>query len=110
MGPPYSDIELASFMSISKGYMGECGLRGGWMELVNMEPEVQTNLYKAISAMLCPTTVGQSAVACVVSTPSQILRSRLHQSTSSEGQPAVRAAGLPTAYTAGTPGPHRAVG
>ena len=23
MGPPYSDLELASFMSTSKGYMGE---------------------------------------------------------------------------------------
>uniref|UniRef100_A0AC34R714 Alanine transaminase n=1 Tax=Panagrolaimus sp. JU765 TaxID=591449 RepID=A0AC34R714_9BILA len=28
MGEPYSKLELASFMSISKGYMGECGLRG----------------------------------------------------------------------------------
>ncbi|KAJ8713760.1 hypothetical protein PYW07_014130 [Mythimna separata] len=69
MGKPYSEVELASFMSISKGYMGECGLRGGWMELVNMDPDVQANLYKAISAMLCPTTVGQTAVDCVARPP-----------------------------------------
>lgn len=69
MGAPYDQIELASFMSISKGYMGECGLRGGWMELVNLEPDVQANLYKAISAMLCPTTLGQAAVDCVARPP-----------------------------------------
>lgn len=68
MGPPYSEIELASFMSISKGYMCECGLRGGWMELVNLDPEVKANLFKAISVMLCPNTVGQTVVDCIVST------------------------------------------
>ena len=34
MGSPYSEMEIASFMSCSKGYMGECGMRGilveGW--------------------------------------------------------------------------------
>ena len=33
MGEPYSKMELASFMSCSKGYMGECGLRGGYAEV-----------------------------------------------------------------------------
>ena len=28
MGSPYSEMEIASFMSCSKGYMGECGMRG----------------------------------------------------------------------------------
>uniref|UniRef100_A0A2A4JKB6 Cation-transporting ATPase n=1 Tax=Heliothis virescens TaxID=7102 RepID=A0A2A4JKB6_HELVI len=69
MGAPYKDMELASFMSISKGYMGECGLRGGWMELVNLDPGVKANLLKAISAMLCPTTVGQAAADCVARPP-----------------------------------------
>ncbi|KAL0822136.1 hypothetical protein ABMA28_004269 [Loxostege sticticalis] len=70
MGAPYNtEVELASFMTVSKGYMGECGLRGGWMELVNMDPVVQANLYKAISAMLCPTTLGQTAVDCVARPP-----------------------------------------
>ena len=27
MGAPYSEMEVASFMSCSKGYMGECGMR-----------------------------------------------------------------------------------
>lgn len=67
MGPPYNQIELVSFMSISKGYMCECGLRGGWMELVNLDPEVKDNLYKGISVMLCPSTIGQTVVSCIVS-------------------------------------------
>lgn len=67
MGSPFSEMELASFMSLSKGYMGECGLRGGWMELVNMEKEVQEHLFKGISSNLCPTSLGQAGMDCVVS-------------------------------------------
>ena len=33
MGAPYSGLELASFMTCSKGYMGECGIRGGYAEV-----------------------------------------------------------------------------
>lgn len=69
MGKPYSDIELASFMSCSKGYMGECGLRGGYAEVINMCPKVKAMYLKAISAMLCPTVVGQAALDCVVNPP-----------------------------------------
>lgn len=59
MGPPYSEMELASFMSCSKGYMGECGLRGAYFEIINVCPQVKAHLLKAISAMLCPTVLGQ---------------------------------------------------
>lgn len=41
MGAPYSSMELASYFSTSKGYMGECGLRGGYSEVVNMDPTVR---------------------------------------------------------------------
>ncbi|KAG7295729.1 hypothetical protein JYU34_020771 [Plutella xylostella] len=70
LGEPYSStLELASFMSISKGYMGECGLRGGWAELVNLAPPVQAQLYKCVSAMLCPSALGQAAIDCVAKPP-----------------------------------------
>lgn len=59
MGPPYSNMELASFMSCSKGYMGECGLRGAYAEVINLDPQVKAMLLKLISAMLCPTVHGQ---------------------------------------------------
>lgn len=69
MGNPYNKHELASFMSVSKGYMGECGLRGGYAEVVNMCPNVKAMYMKSISAMLCPTVVGQATVDCVVNPP-----------------------------------------
>lgn len=71
IGAPYDKTELASFMSTSKGYMGECGIRGGYMELVNMDPEVQAQLFKCISAMLCPTTYGQVLMDLVTCPPRQ---------------------------------------
>ncbi|CAL8309429.1 unnamed protein product [Lota lota] len=41
MGPKYWDrVEMASFDSLSNGVMGECGLRAGYMELVNVDQEV----------------------------------------------------------------------
>lgn len=39
--------------------MGECGLRGGYAEVINLCPEVKAQYLKAISAMLCPTVLGQ---------------------------------------------------
>ncbi|XP_020292446.1 alanine aminotransferase 1 [Pseudomyrmex gracilis] len=69
MGEPYSKMELASFMSISKGYMGECGIRGGYAEIINMDSEVMKVLLKSISAMLCPTVLGQVVMDVVVNPP-----------------------------------------
>lgn len=69
MGEPYSNMELASFMSTSKGYMGECGLRGGYSEVVNLDPQVQAMLNKSVSAKLCPTVLGQATLETVVNPP-----------------------------------------
>lgn len=69
MGEPYASMEMASFMSCSKGYMGECGIRGGYCELINLDAEVRLMYQKALSAQLCPTTVGQAAIDCVVNPP-----------------------------------------
>jgi alanine transaminase len=59
LGADYADQELASFMSISKGYMGECGYRGGYCELLNVDPEVKAMLIKSISASLCSSVLAQ---------------------------------------------------
>ncbi|CAL1544175.1 unnamed protein product [Lymnaea stagnalis] len=69
LGPPYSEMELASFMSTSKGYMGECGFRGGYVEVINMDPTVKAMLTKAISAKLCSAVTGQAAMDVVVNPP-----------------------------------------
>ncbi|XP_015791720.1 alanine aminotransferase 2-like [Tetranychus urticae] len=63
------EIELASLMSSSKGYMGECGLRGGYCEFINLQPEVKALFLKMLSARLCCSILGQIAMDCVVSPP-----------------------------------------
>lgn len=48
--------------------MGECGLRGGYVEIINMDPQVKTMCLKCIS-MVCPTVLGQAALDVVVNPP-----------------------------------------
>ncbi|XP_025923869.1 alanine aminotransferase 2-like, partial [Apteryx rowi] len=70
LGPPYADVvELASFHSISKGFMGECGFRSGYVEVVNMDPEVRQQLAKLVSVRLCPPVPGQIVLDAVVDPP-----------------------------------------
>ena len=69
LGKPYSEMEMASFMSTSKGYMGECGYRGGYCEAINLSPDVKVMLVKSVSAKLCPTVSGQAAMDVVVNPP-----------------------------------------
>ncbi|GIX91444.1 alanine aminotransferase 2 [Caerostris extrusa] len=71
MSGPYKNMELASFMSASKGYMGECGLRGGYVEFINLDPEVKKNFLKFISARLCSSVLGQATMDCVVNPPQE---------------------------------------
>ncbi|XP_076012208.1 alanine aminotransferase 2 [Genypterus blacodes] len=70
MGPEYfNNVELASFHSTSKGYTGECGFRGGYMEVLNMDPDVTTQLVKLLSVRLCPPVSGQAAMDVIVNPP-----------------------------------------
>ncbi|NWX78810.1 ALAT2 aminotransferase, partial [Alca torda] len=70
MGPPYSEVvELASFHSASKGFMGECGFRSGYVEVVNMDPEVKQQLAKLVSVRLCPPVSGQILLDAIVDPP-----------------------------------------
>uniref|UniRef100_A0AAY4E900 alanine transaminase n=1 Tax=Denticeps clupeoides TaxID=299321 RepID=A0AAY4E900_9TELE len=70
MGPKYSEkVELASFHSTSKCYMGECGFRGGYMEVINLDPAVKAQLTKLVSVRLCPPVPGQALLDLVVNPP-----------------------------------------
>ncbi|XP_056612342.1 alanine aminotransferase 2 [Triplophysa dalaica] len=70
MGPEYfNSVELVSFHSTSKGYTGECGFRGGYMEVINMDPEVKAQLVKLLSVRLCPPLAGQAAMDVIVNPP-----------------------------------------
>lgn len=62
-------IELVSFHSTSKGVFGECGRRGGYMELTGMDDNVKNHLYKLASASLCSTVSGQLMTSLMVRGP-----------------------------------------
>lgn len=68
---PYDQVELASLHSISKGMVGECGHRGGYFELVGFDKQVQEQIYKFISIMLCPPVIGQCCVELMVNPPQE---------------------------------------
>ncbi len=69
LGASYDDVELVSFHSTSKGLIGECGRRGGYMELVGVDPEARAELYKLASVGLCPNLDGQVMTHLMVSPP-----------------------------------------
>jgi aspartate/methionine/tyrosine aminotransferase len=54
-------VEVVSLQSISKGLLGECGLRGGYMEIHNIDKEAAEQVYKLKSIELCSNTIGQIA-------------------------------------------------
>lgn len=63
------EVELASFHSISKGFSGECGRRGGYFEMTNFDPVVEAQIYKMASIGLCPPVQGQIGVDIMVKPP-----------------------------------------
>ncbi|EFJ51567.1 alanine aminotransferase [Volvox carteri f. nagariensis] len=70
MGEPYrSHVELLSFHTVSKGTAGECGLRGGYVEMTNIHPGAIEEVYKCASINLSPNTMGQIALSCLVNPP-----------------------------------------
>jgi len=62
-------IPLFSFHSVSKGYMGECGHRGGYLEIRNVPADVMSEFIKLQSISLCSNTVGQLVTYLVVTPP-----------------------------------------
>lgn len=87
MGTPYAEMELASFMSVSKAYLGECGVRGGYCELFNFDPQVfkkfkfselfkkfvnlqiRHHLMKSLSVRSSPNIYGQMVIDILVNPP-----------------------------------------
>jgi len=64
-----SNAEMFSFHSVSKGFYGECGIRGGYTEALNIDPDVMNQLYKMASMSLCANTLGQATMASIVNPP-----------------------------------------
>ncbi|KAK4261363.1 hypothetical protein QN277_004370 [Acacia crassicarpa] len=70
MGPPISkELRLVSFHTVSKGYWGECGQRGGYYELTNIPPETVDEIYKVASIYLSPNVPAQIFMGLMVNPP-----------------------------------------
>ncbi|KAJ9472965.1 Alanine aminotransferase 2 [Diplonema papillatum] len=67
----YPEQPLASFHSISKGVIGECGKRGGYMELHGIDPGVHDCIYKLSSISLCPNVNGQILTDLMMTPPAK---------------------------------------
>jgi len=64
-----SPVELFSYHSISKGFYGECGLRGGFMNLEDIDEDVRLQLTKLQSISLCSNTLGQAMMTSICNPP-----------------------------------------
>ena len=64
-----TDVSLFSFHSCSKGFLGECGQRGGYMEVRNIPADVVAQITKLQSVSLCSNLTGQVATYCMVRPP-----------------------------------------
>jgi aspartate/methionine/tyrosine aminotransferase len=64
-----TSVSLFSFHSCSKGFLGECGQRGGYMEIRNVPPDVVAQITKLQSVSLCANLTGQVATYCMVHPP-----------------------------------------
>lgn len=62
-------LQLISFHSISKGFVGECGLRGGYFETLGIPSEVKVEILKLMSISLCSNSIGQVATGLMIRPP-----------------------------------------
>ncbi len=69
------DVPLFSLHSVSKGFYGECGHRGGYLEVRNpprlrgVDVDLCAILYKQASVSLCPNVLGQALTYLMVDPP-----------------------------------------
>jgi aspartate/methionine/tyrosine aminotransferase len=66
-----TEVSLFSLHSVSKGFLGECGHRGGYLELRNVPDDATQEFIKLQSISLCANLSGQLATYLMVSPPRQ---------------------------------------
>ncbi|XP_026200602.1 alanine aminotransferase 2-like isoform X1 [Anabas testudineus] len=62
-------VELISFHSLSNACMGECGLRAGYIEVVNMDPKVMHLLDTVLCVDFSTPVTGQLALDLMINPP-----------------------------------------
>jgi aspartate/methionine/tyrosine aminotransferase len=63
------DVTLFSLHSVSKGFLGECGHRGGYVEFRNLPDDVMAEFVKLQSISLCANLPGQFSTYLMVDPP-----------------------------------------
>jgi len=66
---PGEGLQLVSFHSVSKGFLGECGLRGGYFQVHGIPAAAAAQVYKLASISLCSNTVGQLTTGLMCALP-----------------------------------------
>ncbi|EKE41876.1 hypothetical protein ENUP19_0036G0007 [Entamoeba nuttalli] len=66
-----NSVELISFFSVSKGFYGECGKRGGYFQIENINSFARSQMYKIASTNLCSNVVGQEMVEIICNPPKE---------------------------------------
>ncbi|KAM0857841.1 hypothetical protein ACQ4PT_048207 [Festuca glaucescens] len=69
LGYGEEDLPLVSYQSVSKGYYGECGKRGGYMEITGFSAPVREQIYKIASVNLCSNISGQILASLIMNPP-----------------------------------------
>ncbi|CAH3174521.1 unnamed protein product [Porites lobata] len=69
LGDEYSGFQLISLHSSAKGYTFECGLRGGYIELVGFNDQLRSRVKTYLSARSCPSTIAQVIMGLTCNTP-----------------------------------------
>mmetsp|Transcript_30639 Transcript_30639/g.51773 ORF Transcript_30639/g.51773 Transcript_30639/m.51773 type:complete len:483 (+) Transcript_30639:242-1690(+) len=68
-GALLKETQVLTFHTTSKGAFGECGLRGGMMEVLNVPENVVAEMYKLSSINLSPNVPGQVAMGVMLHPP-----------------------------------------
>lgn len=61
--------QLVSFHTVSKGIIGECGMRGGYVEIVGFSEPMALQMRKLAASTLSSNTLGQVVVGLMVNPP-----------------------------------------
>ncbi|KAL9976103.1 hypothetical protein ACROYT_G013353 [Oculina patagonica] len=69
LGPEYNNFQLMSLNSASKGFYGECGLRGAYVELTGFSKEVKLQFRNFMSPNIAGSNIGQAAMSAICDPP-----------------------------------------
>jgi alanine transaminase len=58
-----------AFLCVLLGYHGECGKRGGYMEVTGFNADVREQIYKVASVNLCSNVSGQILSSLIMNPP-----------------------------------------